>query len=295
MDCSLLLLRLTTVMLTSSLVLTYKHIWLTTLFLYRGSTVSILKKLGLEKKADGLGVSPPAKPAFDFAEAKKKDLDLFHQWKDKGDKKSLGLLIKQLNPIIYSEVRRASGTLPESALSAEAKYWAIRAIESYDPTKGVALSTHVSNYLPKVRRLNYKYQNAARLPENLHLKFTEFQNAVSHLENLHGRPPTDKEIAKQIGWSEPAVFKYKNSLYEDLHESGTARPIETSQFNHNRLLMDHLMDQLDDQEKMILQYSKEISSQELANKLGVNISRLNYLKSKLIQKISGIKKDIGFY
>lgn len=228
-------------------------------------------------------------------DAKKRDLDLYTAWKDKGDKQSLGALMKQLQPVIYSEVRRTSGTLPEAALSAEAKKWTIRALQTYDPTKGVAISTHVMNYLPKVRRLNYKYQNAARLPENMQLQYTEFKNATSHLENTLNREPTDEEIAKHLGWSKPLVVRFKGSLYEDLVESASQRPLETSQFNSNRFLMDHIMSQLDDQEKTILLNSGTMSSQDLADKLSINISRLNYLKSKLRTKIEGIKGEINMY
>lgn len=232
------------------------------------------------------------KPFIDY---KKRDLNLFNIWKETGSKKALGDLVKQLHPIIYSEVRRVSGTLPETALSAEAKLWAINAIKTFDPSKGVALSTHVMNYLPKVRRLNYKYQNSARLPENLHLQFTEFKNAVSHLEETLSREPTDKEIAKQLGWSEPLVIKFKGSLYEDLTESASQRPTETSQFNSNSFLLDHIMDKLDDQEKLILLNKGKMSATELANKVGVNVSRLNYLSAKLRDKIHTMKTDIGMY
>ncbi len=232
------------------------------------------------------------KPFIDY---KARDLEAYNNWKQTGDKASLGILMKQLHPIVYSEVRRASGTLPETALSAEAKYWTVRAIETFDPTKGVALSTHVTNYLPKVRRLNYKYQNAARLPENLHLQFTEFQNAVSHLENTHNREPTPDEIAAQLGWSKGAVVKYKGALYEDLMESAATRPTEITQFNSNKLLLDHIMDKLDEQEKTLLLNKGEMSATELAAKLGVNVSRLNYLSAKLRDKIIKIKAEIGMY
>lgn len=238
----------------------------------------------------------PIEPKFfDFKKAKTQDTDLYIKWKNEGDKASLGHLIKQLSPLIYSEVRRTSGTLPEAALSAEAKKWTIKALNTYDITKGVALSTHVMNYLPKVRRLNYKYQNSARLPENLQLQYTEFKNAASHLETILNREPNDEELAKELGWSKPAVTRFKSSLYEDLIESGTQRPHETSQFNSNKLLMDHLMASLDDQEKQLLLQPTGMSAQQLATNLGITISRLNYLKSKLKTKIHNIKLEIGMY
>lgn len=240
-------------------------------------------------------MSNEEKKPFSYSEAKQKDLELYMEWKKTGSKQALGQLVRQLGPVIYSEVRRVSGTLPEAALSAEAKKWAVRAIHTYDPSKGVALSTHVTNYLPKVRRLNYKFQNSARLPENLHLQFTEFKNATSHLENTLNREPTDVEIAKHLGWSKPQVIKYKGSLYEDLTESGTQRPHEVTQFNTNAFLMDHIMDHLDDQERMIFTLKGTMPANELAAKLGVNVSRLNYLQAKLIAKIAKMKNEIGMY
>ncbi len=239
-------------------------------------------------------INPATAPA-PIVDYKQRDLNLYHAWKKDGDKKALGALIKSLHPIIYSEVRRVSGTLPEAALMAEAKKWAINAIQTYDPSKGVAVSTHVMNYLPKVRRLNYKYQNSARLPENLHLQFTEFQNAVSHLENTLNREPTDEEIAEELGWSKPLVIKFKGSLYEDLVESATQRPLETTHFDSNKFLFDHLMSKLDDQEKFLLMNKGEIPASELASKMGINISRLNYLISKLTTKIQEIRTEIGMY
>lgn len=228
-----------------------------------------------------------------FNERRQKDQDLYDHWKQTGSKQSLGLLIDQLSPVIYSEVRSASGSLPTAALAAEAKKWAFKAIQSYDPSKGTAISTHVMNYLPKVRRLNYRFQNAVRLPENMQLKFHEFNRAVMDLTDQLNRDPTEGELAEKLGWSKPHVIKFKNSLYADLIESSSAKPAEFAQFNDNAILMQHLMAQLTTDEKFILENTKVLSSTEIANKLKININRLNYLKSKLTQKIKKLQQEIG--
>lgn len=226
---------------------------------------------------------------------KDKDLELYHKWKETGSKKALGELMDNLGGIIGTEVRRASGTLPTTALAGEAKKWAFKALQTYDPSKGVALSTHVGNYLPKVRRMNYKFQNAVRLPENMQLQFHEYNQALTSLTDELNREPNDDELASKLGWTKPRTVKFKNSLYADLIESGNERASEFTQFNENSILMEHLMSQLDHQEKFILENSKVISSTELAKRLGVNINRLNYLKSKLADKIRKIKIDSGMY
>lgn len=228
-----------------------------------------------------------------YLERRQKDQDLYDHWKETGSKQSLGKLIEQLSPVIFSEVRRASGSLPPAALEAEAKKWTVQAIKNYDPSKGAALSTHVMNYLPKVRRMNYKYQNAVRLPENMQLQYNEYNRALTDLTDQLNRDPTEAEMATALGWSKPQVIKYKNSLYADLVESSSARPSEFTQFNDNAILMQHLLSQLTADERFILENSKIISATEMAEKLGVNINRLNYLKSKLTQKIKSIQHDIG--
>lgn len=235
------------------------------------------------------------KPVFDISAAKQKDIDAFNRWKRDGDKQALGALMKQLHPLIYSQVERVSGTLPKAALSAEAKKWTYKAIESYDPSKGASLSTHVLNYLPKIRRLNYKFQNSARLPENLQLQYSTFQNNMSQLQETLGREPTDEEMATVMGWSKPLVTRFKGSLYEDLVESASQRPHEVTQFNENKFLLDHILSQLTPDEKFILLDSPNMTAKEAADHLGINLSRWNYLKSKLKDKIAAMKTEIKMY
>lgn len=229
-----------------------------------------------------------------FVDYKKRDLELFHHWKNTGDKQALGHLVNQLSPLIYSEVQRASGTLPTASLSAEAKKWAVQAIQTYDPGKGASLSTHVVGYLPKVRRLNYTYQNMVRLPENLHLKFSEYNAGIQDLQDKLNREPSDEEIAKHLGWSKGAVTKYRTSLYSDLTESGNERPSEHGQYNTSAVFLEHIYDHLSPEEKAIMDsLDSKISSAELAANIGVNINRLNYLKGKLISKIKDFRTQLG--
>lgn len=226
---------------------------------------------------------------------KQRDIELFHEYKKTGSKEALGKLVNQISPLIYGEVQRQSGTLPNTALSALGKSWAIKAINTYDPSRGTQLSTHVVGYLRKIRRMNYKFQNAARLPENLQLQYHLWDKALQDLKDKLNRDPTEEEMAQAMGWSKAQVIKYRNSLYEDLVESASAKPFETIQFNENKILLDHIMDQLTPEEKTIWEYSKQLSSDELAKKLNINVNRLNYLKSKLKAKVVKIKQDIGMY
>jgi DNA-directed RNA polymerase specialized sigma subunit len=232
-----------------------------------------------------------AKP--EFIDYRSKDRELFDQWKQTGSKHDLGKLVNQLSGVIFQEVNRQSGSLPSAALSAEAKKWAINGIKTYDPSKGTQLSTHVTNYLQRVRRLNYKYQNAVRLPENMQLLYRQWNASNQELADQLNRDPTEEELAKSLGWSKAQVVKYKNSLYSDLSESASDKPAEFTQYNENAELMEYLLSQLTPDEKFILDNVKEMPAPQIAAKLGVNINRYNYIKKQLINKIDKTKKEIG--
>lgn len=222
---------------------------------------------------------------------KTRDIELYNQWKETGDKKALGKLIDQLNPLIYSEVKRQSGTLPVQALSAEAKKWAIKAIQTYDPTQGAAISTHTKNYLQKVRRMNYRYQNMVRLPENLQLQYHNYNSAVTNLTDRLNREPTDAELSQELGWSKAAVVKYKGGLYADLVESASMKPTEATQFNQDKIVYDYILSQLTPEERIILDNAKVKSVPEVAEMLGVNVNRYQYLKKQLTKKIEKIRSE----
>jgi DNA-directed RNA polymerase specialized sigma subunit len=229
-----------------------------------------------------------AKPDF-----RAKDMELYNRWKESGSKRDMSALVSHLSPLIYTEVSRASGTLPVAALQAEAKIWTAKGIKSYDPSKGVALGSHITNYLQRVRRLNYKYQNFARIPENQALDYHEFNKAKSLLEEELNRDPTDEELAKKLGWSKAQTIRLKKNLYEDHIESFNERPTEHTQYSDRGILMSELMSRLSDREKFILENKKYLSASELAAKLNINQNRLNYEQKKLVDKIGQLKLELG--
>lgn len=229
------------------------------------------------------------KPKIDY---RAKDLELYSVWKASGSKQDMSKLVHHLAPLIYTEVARSSGSLPVAALQGEGKLWTIKAIKAFDPNQGVALGTHVANYLQRVRRLNYKYAQSARMPENQVLKFHEYNTALSQLQDELNREPTDEELAKKIGWSKPQTVKFKNSLYADLYQGLQEHDSEYSRYSDSSMLMKHLMEQLSPDEKFILENKKALSAVELAEKLGVNTNRLNYLQKKLVEKIQKLKHEL---
>ena len=257
-------------------------------------------------------VQPPIPPS-----AREKDFAAYQQWNRTKSKKDMGALITQLNPVIYSEVHRQAGTLPPAALAGETKIWAIKAIKSYDPSKGAALATHVTNYIRRVRRLNYKYQNNARLPDPVQMKVGDYKRTVANLSEELNREPTTEEISKSLGWTKGFAVKFKDRLYDDLVESASERSSETSHYSDEDVLLREIWSKLTQDEKVIWwnkldpaekkewlskmdpeeqsQWSitQKLSAPQLAIKLKIDLNALNYMQRKLVNKISSLKTEMG--
>lgn len=239
--------------------------------------------------------------ADDFNDFNKStDLEFFERWRQTNSKEDLGKLVNQFQPLMYKQVKRLSGSVPQSALSAEAKKQTIIALETYDPSKGAALSTHVYNRLNKLKRLNSKYQNAVRLPENQHFSFSEFNNSVERLKNSLNREPTDDELAADLGWAKKEVKRLRERLYQDLYESGTEVGSSFTKFDNTKVLKGLVEENLDPQEKMIwanVQKPKEqqLSVPEMAKAMDINVNRYQYVKGKMVTKIRRLQNELGSF
>lgn len=225
-----------------------------------------------------------------------KDLELFHRWQKSGSKADLKALINNLSPIIYSETRKLSGSLPESAIKGELVGWTMRAIKSFDPSKGVKLSTHVMNWTRKTRRLNYTYQNQAALGEDKQLQFRHYAHAKSVLEDELGRDPTHAELGKQLGWKPKEVEKYQSLLFADQAESGNLYDPKHSSFQTDSMKLNYIKDSLTPDERKLFDLRvKGLPSDEAARQLGMNINQYNYSVSKLRARVAQLQGNFSVW
>ena len=99
---------------------------------------------------------------------KQEELELYNQWKKTGDKTYFQQLYRSMGGLINTALSKSSygSNLPQSAFKLEGAQQFYNALETFNPTKGAQLATHVYNTVQdKTKRLNYTYQNIARRPE----------------------------------------------------------------------------------------------------------------------------------
>jgi len=227
-----------------------------------------------------------------FQDLKNNDQALYETWRKNPTPENMGKVVNALMPLAGKEISRASGSLPYTALLSESKKQLVQAIKTYDPSKGAQLSTHATNYLQKVRRANYTYQNTARLPESKQLQFHEYSGAISNLENELGRTPTDEEIAKYLGWSKKQVASYGGLLFKDWSSDASGVDSAHLVYDTKPIFLKELEDSLNPQEKKLMSMllsPKKIPNPEMAKQLGVSVPTLSLMKNSIKDKASKLE------
>lgn len=224
-----------------------------------------------------------------------KDLELFKTWNKSQSPYDLEALIKQLNPLIQAEVNRRAGTLARGTLETQAKVLAVKAIKTFDPSRGFKLSTHVTNQLQKLSRLNYAQQNAARIPEHSMLQWHTYNIAMEEFKTDNGRDPTTDELADTLKWSPRKIEQFQTQFgRSELLESIDTPTDMFVPYIHSPKL-DYAYSTLSPRQKLIFEHTtgyngaKILPNAEIIKKLGITQGVLSYEKSKL----RTVFKDIG--
>lgn len=127
---------------------------------------------------------------------KQNELQVWQHWMNNGQQAAhLEPLLKAYEPVFAQKVRQwKPKMIPESVYNAELQKHAIKAFQSYDPTKGAALNTHVTNFLKKALRFGNLHANMGYLPEGQSAYIGAINKATDILQEELGRPPTPQEI-----------------------------------------------------------------------------------------------------
>lgn len=216
---------------------------------------------------------------------------LHAEWVKSGkDPDKLSPLIDHFRPRLKQEAQRIAGgakLVNQTALEGQLKGYMYKAFETWDPSKGAALTTHVINSFKPARRLVIKAQNIARIPEADALQIGNIQRATAQLSDQHGRVPTLGELAAETGLTERQVARIQKRQVADVPTGAfevdavgnmTARDLEIQP-----LIRDQLHPK--DQKVFDLIYPTEGASLQhtgqLAKKLGMKDYQVSESKSRI--------------
>jgi DNA-directed RNA polymerase specialized sigma subunit len=226
------------------------------------------------------------------------DLTLWKKWKASKSPNDLSALFRRLDPLIQSNVNKYSAApIPRSALEGEAKKWALKAFESFDPKHGVKLSTHVSNYLMKLYRYTVQHQNVGRIPEHRALQINSYKSGLTQLQDKLGRPPTTHELADHLSWPLKHVNEMQNSLRQDIAASTGMGEEGTEKFSPHLEVINLGYHSLTPEEQMIFDYTTgmhgkpKLAPGEIATKMKMSNSKVSKLRNSIAQKLHGFMNN----
>ncbi|MDP2835245.1 MAG: RNA polymerase sigma factor FliA [Pseudomonadota bacterium] len=180
------------------------------------------------------------------------------------------------------------------------------AADRYDSEQGAHFETYATQrvrgaMLDELREADWASRNVRRAGRQI-------ENAVHHLQQRNQRPPSEQEIAEEMGLDIHAYFDLLNDArgaqlvyYEDLHEGdgddflerfadrGHQAPFDVLSSVHFKKALAQAVGILPEREKQLMgmYYEQEMNFKEIGTVLGVSESRICQLHSQAIARLRG--------
>lgn len=245
-------------------------------------------------------VEPP------FSSKKVKDVpdnfdEIHSKWLKNRTPESNTEILTAIQPIIDTAIQSYVGPNANQTARTQAKLMALRALETYDPSKG-NVRTHLLSQLQSLRRYAAQQQNIIDVPEQVSLDYQSLQEATNELRDKLGREPTDEELADHTGLSTKRIKKIRsfnqpvsegmthNETAEDGSDGSVASNVPGKDPGLDAWL-DFVYDDLSNTDKLIMDMllgrngRKKASVQEIAKELGISPSAVSQRAAKIQEMI----------
>lgn len=125
---------------------------------------------------------------------------LWKQWMATKDEEKLNQLFDSFQPLIHDATNKFRyAPIPTEAIDLEAKRLFHRGLQTYDPTKGAKLNTHLFNQMKPLYRYVAKNQNISYIPEVRVRQIGTYKFTLQELREKLGRQPNASEVADSMG------------------------------------------------------------------------------------------------
>jgi RNA polymerase sigma-B factor len=181
----------------------------------------------------------------------------------------------------------------------------VKAVERFDPERGVAFSTFAVPTIAGELKRHFRGQWVVRVPRSLQEQVLELGAAIEELTTRHGRSPTLAELAQVTGQPEEALIEAMEARLAfsavPLEAPGTdagveavARVLAGSDEGllaiESSLLVRSLLDHLAPRERdiMRLRFFDELTQSEIAAQVGLSQMQVSRLIRSSIDKLRAL-------
>ena len=236
-------------------------------------------------------------------------------YKRDGASEARDRLILHFSPLVKYVAGRVAVGLPanidQADLISYGIFGLIDAIDKYDPERGIKFETYAINrirgaIIDELRAIDW-------VPRSVRFKAREVEKAYTELENRLKRPPSDPEIAEELGmtvdelnhtYSQLASVSLvaldelmtvdggqgdKLSLVETLEDTKTQSPSEAFEGVEMKEILTGAINRLPEREKIVitLYYYEGLTLAEIGQVLGVTESRVCQMHTKAVLALKG--------
>jgi len=245
--------------------------------------------------------------------------ELWREYKDQGTADARERLILHYAPLVKFVAGRVAAGLPQniehSDLVSYGIFGLIDAIDKFDPGRGFKFETYAISrikgaIIDELRSIDW-------VPRSVRAKARAIERAYSKLENELKRTPEDKEVASELGFTEPELnhvlsqvsFVGLVALDELLAAGGSDRggsstvgdtiadrahdPVEAFEVDEMKHLLADAINRMPDRERLVLTlyYYEGLTLAEIGGVLGVTESRVCQIHTKAILQLRGRLQD----
>jgi RNA polymerase primary sigma factor len=223
----------------------------------------------------------------------------YDEWISDPTPDRMATLVDTLQPTINSEVQRYTG--PKPLLRARAKGLTIKAIRSYDPTRGAQLRSWVVTQLQPLSRYGQQLRPISA-PEAAIRQAAEVHRVQGEMSDEMGRDPSDVELADKTGISGKRIQRLRKMVIPSVSEGAFEPNAErdatlpgTVLANKTDVAEDMVYDSLSPRDKAIYDMKtgkhgkSAIPNQLIAKRLGVTPALISQRSRQMAEPIADIQ------
>jgi RNA polymerase sigma-B factor len=231
---------------------------------------------------------------------------LLCRYREDNDVEAREELVRQMAPLVRSAARRYQRHGDADDLHQAASVGLVKAIDRYDPSHGVPLSTYAMTLmLGEVRRHIRDHTWAVRVPRSLQERTLAVDHCRNQLTAAEGQPPDAARIAAALSMTvaevDEAFLVIRSRVADSLHEpvSGSEdgsvsvldtipcedRPIERAEHIADLHRLRHLLDDRD-REIAYLTFVEDLTQKEVGERVGCTQMQVSRHLRRLVSRLA---------